>query len=138
MKMTPDRERRFLDDMLRYSTGIAQIVRRGRDEFLDAADVRNRVTIEHFLELLGGASEAIGQSFRKSNPGIPWPALRRFRFDSAHPYDDAASPVNYDEIWRFAANDLPRIARRLRRAKLPGPTGGRDRGRQSRQDPSER
>ncbi len=118
--MSPGRQRRLLVDMLRYSTEISTIVRRGRDEFFDRADVRNRVTVEHFLELLGEASEAVGQSLRNANPDIPWGALRRFRFDSAHPYDDAAAPVNYEEVWRFAVNDLPRIARQLRRAHPPG------------------
>ncbi len=121
MKMTPDRQRRLIGDLLRYCAEIAKVVRRGREEFFDNSDVRNRATVEHFLELLGEGCEAVGQSFRSQNSGIPWPALKRFRFDSAHPYDDAAHPVNYDEVWRFAANDLPKIARRLRRATFPKP-----------------
>jgi uncharacterized protein with HEPN domain len=50
---------------------------------------------------------------------VPWGSLARFRFDSAHPYDDEAKPVNYEEIWRFVSDELPRIARRLRAVKLP-------------------
>lgn len=119
--MTPDRQRRLLLDMVRYSTEIAAVVGRGREEFFDRGDVRNRITVEHFLELLGETSEAVGQPFRAANPGIPWAALRRFRFDSAHPYDEASAPVNYEEVWRFAVNDLPKIVRRLRSARLPGP-----------------
>ncbi len=126
MKMTPERQRRLVADMLRYSAEIAKVVRRGREEFFDRSDVRNRVTVEHFLELLGEASEAVGQSLRTENPDIPWLALKRLRFDSAHPYDDAAAPVNYDEIWRFVANDLPKITRRIRHAKLPRASGSRD------------
>ncbi len=118
--MTPDRQRRLLADMLRYASEIATVVRRGRDEFFDRADVRSRVTVEHYLELLGETSEAVGQSLRSANSGIPWAALKRFRFDSAHPYDEAAAPVNYEELWRFAVNDLPRIARQLRKAHPPG------------------
>lgn len=119
--MTPDRQRRLLLDMVRYSTEIAAVVGRGREEFFDRGDVRNRITVEHFLELLGETSEAVGQPFRTANPSIPWAALRRFRFDSAHPYDEASAPVNYEEVWRFAVNDLPKIVRRLRSARLPGP-----------------
>jgi len=120
MKMSADRQRRVLEDMVRYSTAISAVVRRGREEFFDADDVRNRATIEHYLELLGEASAAIGRSFRTSHPELPWDAMKRFRFDSAHPYDDLANPVNYEEIWRFASSDLPRIARQLRKAKIPG------------------
>lgn len=126
MKMNPARQRRLVTDMLRYSAEIAKVVRRGHEEFFDPSDVRNRVTVEHFLELLGEASEAVGQSLRTENPDVPWRALKRLRFDSAHPYDDAAAPVNYDEVWRFVANDLPKITRRLRRARLPGTGGSRE------------
>lgn len=116
MKMTPDRQRRILEDMSRYAAAIASVVRRGRDEFFAADDVRNRATIEHYLELLGEASASMGQSFRQAHPELPWGALRRFRFDSAHPYDDLAQPVRHEEIWRFASVDLPGIARQLRKS----------------------
>ena len=119
MKMSPDRQRRVVADMLSYATEISRVVRRGREEFFDKTDVRNRVTVEHYLELLGEASEAVGQSFRTTNRELPWAALKRFRFDSAHPYDDSAQPVNHEEIWRFATVDLPSIARRLRKARIP-------------------
>ena len=121
--MDPDRRRRILDDMVRYATTVAAVVRRGREEFFDPSEVRNRATIEHYLELLGEASEAVGRSFRTTHPELPWEAMRRFRFDSGHPYDDLAHPVNHEEIWRFASLDLPRIARQLRKVKVPD--GGR-------------
>jgi uncharacterized protein with HEPN domain len=117
--MDPGRQRRLLDDMSRYAGAIAQVVRRGREEFFDPDEVRNRATIEHYLELLGEASGAVGRSLRSANPQIDWRSLARFRFDSAHPYDDESRPVNYEEIWRFAADDLPRIARHLRRVRVP-------------------
>lgn len=117
--MNPDRQRRILEDMVRYGTAIASVVRRGRDEFADPKEIRNRATVEHYLELLGESSEAIGAAFRAEHPQIPWPEMRRFRFDSAHPYDDLAHAVNYDEIWRFATTELPRIVQKLRRTRIP-------------------
>ena len=119
MKMDPSRARRLVEDMLRYAGAIESVVHRGREEFFDPKEVRNRATVEHYLELLGEASGAIGRSMRSANPGVPWSALARFRFDSAHPYDDEAKPVHYDEVWRFASDDLPHIARRLRGVKFP-------------------
>ncbi len=121
MKMDPARTRRRVEDMLRYAGAIAMVVRRGRDEFFDPREVRNRATIEHYLELLGEASGAVGRSTRNANPDVPWSTIARFRFDRAHPYDDEAKPVNYDEIWRFASGDLPPIVRRLRAVKVPDP-----------------
>ena len=117
--MDPARAHRLVEDMLRYANAIDRVVRRGRDEFFDPEEVRNRATIEHYLELLGEASGAVGRSLRNANPDLPWGALARFRFDRAHPYDDEAKPVNYDEIWRFVSDELPKIARRLRAVKLP-------------------
>lgn len=119
MRMTPDRRKRLVGDMVRCSREIAKVVRRGREEFFDPDDVRNRTTVEHLLELLGEACQAVGQPFREANPGIPWAALRRLRFDSAHPYDDAAQPVSYEEVWRLVTLELPKIARQLERTKLP-------------------
>ena len=120
--MNVDRQRRLLEDMVRYAAAISTVVRRGRYEFFDPDEVRNRATIEHYLELLGEGSEAVGQSFRTSHPEVPWDAIRRFRFDSAHPYDDLASPVNYEEIWRFVTADLPRIGRQIRKLRVPNVT----------------
>ncbi len=119
MKIDLDRARRLVEDMLRYAGAIESVVHRGREEFFDPKEVRNRATVEHYLELLGEASGAVGRSMRNANPGVPWSALARFRFDSAHPYDDEAKPVNYDEIWRFASDDLPHITRRLRGVRFP-------------------
>lgn len=56
---------------------------------------------------------------RTSKPGVRRSALARSRFDSAHPYDDGANPVNYDEIRRFASEELAPIARRLQGVKSP-------------------
>jgi uncharacterized protein with HEPN domain len=105
--MDPTRARRLVDDMIRYTRVIETGVKRGREEFFDSNEVRNRASIEHYLELLGEASGAIGRPLRNANPSVPWEALSRFRFDSAHPYDDEAKPVNCDEIWRFAADEFP-------------------------------
>lgn len=74
MKMSVDRQRRIVEDMVRYSTAISVVVRRGQEEFFDSQDFRNRATIEHYLELLGEASEAVGPAFRKAHselPGLP-------------------------------------------------------------------
>jgi uncharacterized protein with HEPN domain len=117
--MDAERARRLVEDMVRHAEAIHRVVRRGREEFFDPEEVRNRATIEHYLELLGEASGAIGRPLRNANPGVPWSALARFRFDSAHPYDDEARPVNYDEIWRFACDDLPGIVRKLRAIRIP-------------------
>ncbi len=49
-----------MGDLLRYRAEFARLVRPGREEFFDNSDVRNRATVEHFLELLGEGCEAVG------------------------------------------------------------------------------
>jgi uncharacterized protein with HEPN domain len=113
------RQRVIIDDMLQYLDTIADVVKRGRESFFDSTDVRNRATVEHYLELLGEGSKALGEPFQNANPGVQWSSLARFRFDIAHPYDTKSKPVSYEEMWRFAVSDLPKIARRLRNVRFP-------------------
>ena len=121
VKPSPTRYRKIVDDMRRYSAVIASTVRRGKDDF--DTDIRNRATIEHYLELLGEATHKLGKSFQNENPGIPWKRLGGFRFDSAHPYDEEAAPVNYGLLWRFASDELPKIDSRLRGLRYPKDKG---------------
>jgi uncharacterized protein with HEPN domain len=119
MNETEQRRRIIVDDMLQYLRTVADGVQLGHASFLDPADVRSRTTIEHYLERLGEATKALGEPFQTANPGVRWNAWARFRFDRAHPYDTHAKPASYEEIGRFAVDDLPKIARRLRAAKFP-------------------
>lgn len=108
-----------MDDVLQYLETIANIVKSGREAFFNPKDVRSRATVEHYLELLGEGTKALGGPFQRENPGVPWSSLARFRFDIAHSYDTKAKPVSYEEMWRFAVGDIPKIARRLRSVKFP-------------------
>ncbi len=74
--MSTDRSRRLVEDMVRYAAAIDRIVRRGREEFFDGDEVRNRAAVEHYLELLREAIGAVGRSLPNANARVPWAAWR--------------------------------------------------------------
>jgi uncharacterized protein with HEPN domain len=114
MKGTEQRDRFLVDEMLRHLGVVALELRRGRDRV--ETDPEVRYALEHAAELLAEAAEKTSRSFKTANSEIPWTALRKFRHDVAHPYDAGASAVTADQLWRFARDDAPGLARRLKAA----------------------
>ena len=112
--MTPRalNQRRLVDDMLQYTLVIAHWVEKGHDTFLDP-ESGCQATIERQFEKFEEACNALGAAFRNANPGIPWSPIFEIRNALSHPYQRAYNPEN---LWKFARDDLPRIARKLRRA----------------------
>jgi len=115
--MSPQRtdQRRLVDDMLQYTQMIAHWVDKGHDAFLDP-ETGSQATIEREFEKFEEAGNALGATFRKLNSGIPWKPIFEIRNDLSHPYQRAYDP---ERLWRFARDDLPKIARKLRRAAYP-------------------
>jgi uncharacterized protein with HEPN domain len=110
------RDRFLVDEMLNHADVIAVNVRKGRDVF--ETDPTTRYAVEHATELLAEAAEKLGRAFKGANPGVPWDRLRELRRGLAHPYDPGADRTHIQQTWRFARDDAPGIARRLRRAKF--------------------
>ena len=108
-------QRRLVDDMLRYAEVIAHWVEKGHDTFLDP-ETGCQATIERQFEKFEEAGSALGAPFRKTNSGIPWEPIFAIRNDLSHPYQRAYDPEN---LWKFARDDMPRIARKLRRVVYP-------------------
>jgi len=107
--------RRLVDDMVLYAETIAHWVGKGHETFLDP-ETGSQATIERQFERFEEAASALGVAFRKVNPGIPWEPIFEIRNDLSHPYQRAYDPEN---LWKFARDDLPKIARKLRRAAYP-------------------
>jgi len=108
-------QRRLVDDMVLYTETIAHWVRKGHETFLDP-ETGSQATIERQFERFEEAASALGVAFRKANPEIPWEPIFEIRNDLSHPYQRAYDPEN---LWTFARDDLPKIARKLRRAAYP-------------------
>jgi len=105
----------LVDDMLRYCETIARWADRGHAAYRDP-ETGAQATIERQFEQFEEAGNALGASFRRANPSIPWGPIFEIRNDLSHPYQRAYDP---EKLWRFATVDLPRIARRLRSARFP-------------------
>jgi uncharacterized protein with HEPN domain len=115
------RDRFLVSEMLRHADVMAEVVRRGREEF--DRDRPTRYAVEHAVELFAEAAEKLSGEFERANPGIPWRGLRPLRRDVAHPYDPERPPVDPDRVWRFVAREVPAIVRQLQRAVYPSPSG---------------
>ena len=117
MRAGEERDRFLVDEMLQHLSVVALAIKEGKDRLGAAPEVR--YGLEHATELLAEAGEKTSRQFKTANPGIPWEDLRKFRHDVAHPNDLSANRVATDQLWRFAHDDAPRIARHLRRARFP-------------------
>ena len=108
----------LVDDMGRYTETIAHWVAKGHAAFLDP-ETGCQATIERQFEQLEEAAHRLGASFQKANPGIPWAPMFELRNEFSHPYE-----YGYDRerLWIFVRDQLPAIARKLRRPKFPGST----------------
>ena len=117
VKESEQRDRFLVDEMLRHLDVVGLELRKGRDRIETDAEVR--YALEHATELLAEAAEKTSRLFKSANPEIAWKALRKFRHDVAHPYDAGAMSVTAQQLWKFARDDAPAIAQRLKRAAFP-------------------
>lgn len=105
----------LLDDMAGYAATIARWVAKGHGPFSDP-ETGSQATIERQFEQFEEAANTLGLSFQKANPGIPWSDVFEIRNDFSHPYQRAYDP---EKLWRFVRDELPGIARKLRRPAFP-------------------
>ncbi len=111
-----ERRQRELVDALRVATGhLSQIAAKGRAAFTDRSNWSDRAAATHEVVVLAEAAKKLGEPFHKNNEGIPWEALKKLRGRIVHYLDADARPVGDEELWKFIAEDVPRIDRRLRR-----------------------
>jgi len=115
--MTPGSldQRRLVDDMLVYTQVIAHWVEKGHAAYLDS-ETGSQATIERQFERFEEAGNALDAAFRRANSTIPWGPIFEIRNDLSHPYQRSYDP---EKLWKFARDDLPKIARKLRRVVYP-------------------
>jgi uncharacterized protein with HEPN domain len=105
----------LVDDMGRYAETIAHWVAKGHEAFLDT-ETGCQATIERQFEQFEEAAIRLGVSFQKANSGIPWAPIFELRNEFSHPYEHA---YDRERLWRFVRDQLPAIARKLRRPTFP-------------------
>lgn len=108
---TPDAVR--LDEMLEAIERTRGYVARGRSVFLSDYDTRELII--HHLEHLSESADQASQHLKRANSLVPWKDLRDLRIRLIHQY----MRPDPDAVWAFVRDRLPRIARQLRRVRVP-------------------
>jgi hypothetical protein len=98
---------------------LAAIVREGQASFClpEHWTVRSAAarSIDHFAYFAN-----LPKEFREANPLVPWERLRRLRYRSSYyPAIRLAEPRAISKLWRLASVEIPAIARRLSRSRMP-------------------
>lgn len=95
-------------DILDAADEVAQVVKDGRPAW--DADRLRRLAVERLLEIIGESANAVSDEFRARHPDVPWRDVIGLRVVLAHHYHR----VDPNQVWVIAANEVPRLAERLR------------------------
>lgn len=68
----------------------------------------------HVLQFLESGTK-LGKAFRSANPLVPWDSIDELRQEMTHDYPE----VSPERVRAFARQRIPRIVRKLRRARFP-------------------
>jgi len=71
--------------------------------------------LERLLEMIGEASQALGDDVWDRHPDVPWREITRLRIVLAHHYQR----VDADQVWAIARVEIPRLADSLRGPAWP-------------------
>jgi len=107
-------------DRLRVAAMIeaAEDARRDSDGGKESFDLRGMAQRAILLDLIHftESAERTSPAFKKGNSSIPWQRLSSLRNHGlVHDYAE----VDMEDIWNFVRDELPRIRRKLDRAKYP-------------------
>jgi len=64
-----------------------------------------RVTVTHYLQIMGEAARTVSHDLRDRLPQMPWRRMINIRNTIVHRYDN----VELDPLWDFVMVDLPSI-----------------------------
>ena len=82
-------------------TKIAEYARKGRPRFDKEEEVR--LSVVHYLQIIGEAASTIPQDFRDRHPEIPWRPMISMRNKLIHHYDG----IDLDIVWETATLSIP-------------------------------
>ena len=91
-----DREK--LQHMVEYCRFALRFLPGGKD----ALDETAILALTYAVQVVGEASNQLSQSFRASQPHVPWKRIRDMRNRLVHHYFD----IDVDVLWDTIANDL--------------------------------
>jgi uncharacterized protein with HEPN domain len=80
------------------------------EDFADGEQLR--VTVTHYLQIMGEAARMVPHELRDRLPEVPWRKMVNIRNTIVHRYDD----VELDPLWDFVMVELPSIIELLHEA----------------------
>jgi len=114
----PTRDRLRVSAMVEAAEEAKRDGAGGKETFMAAGLVQKAVLLD--LIHLTESAEKASSGLKKSNPRIPWGRLSRLR-NRGLVHDYAA--VDFEEIWAFVREELPRLRRQLDRVRYPDENG---------------
>lgn len=99
MRDTFEQLRRIQDAI----TKIAEYARKGRPRFDQEEEVR--LSVIHYLQIIGEAAQAMPQDYKNQHPEIPWKQLLSFQNFLTFYYLE----IDQDAVWRIVEHDLPKL-----------------------------
>jgi uncharacterized protein with HEPN domain len=94
-------------DIVEAAQQLGELVAAGRDAF-DADWTRQRAA-ERLLEIIGEASNALSEGFKKEHSEVSWRHIINLRHLIAHHYHR----VDMDQLWTIATDDIPKLLAEL-------------------------
>jgi uncharacterized protein with HEPN domain len=113
--VTEDRTRARLSLAIEHFQNAIRYGQRGRDVFFDEDNPDTFRLVEGELRKAFESLNRQGDRFFNMNPTLDRVRIAETRQLLTHDYAD----IDPKEVWRMLAEDVPRLLRRLRGAKLP-------------------
>lgn len=102
----------LLKDILDAITAIERFVEGINFEEFVSNDEKSSAVIRKF-EIIGEATKALPEDFKKKYPEIPWKEMAGFRDKLIHFYFG----IKYELVWRAIKNRLPQLKESIQRIK---------------------
>jgi predicted nucleotidyltransferase/uncharacterized protein with HEPN domain len=84
-------------------TKIAEYNSRGRLRFDNEEEVR--LSVIHYLQIIGETAQAMPQNYKDQHPEIPWKQMISFQNFLTYYYIE----IDRDAVWRIVTHDLPNL-----------------------------
>jgi uncharacterized protein with HEPN domain/predicted nucleotidyltransferase len=84
-------------------TKITEYARKGRLRFEKEEEVR--LSVIHYLQIIGEAAQAMPQAYQDQHPEIPWKQMISFQNFLTFYYIE----IDRDAVWRIVEHDLPHL-----------------------------
>jgi uncharacterized protein with HEPN domain len=99
----------YLVHMAERCERVARYIATGREAFLGSEQAQDAVIRN--LEVIGEAAKHVSGPTRELLPGLDWRRIAGMRDVLIHNYIG----VDLTEVWNVAANDVPKLRKRLKR-----------------------